>query len=116
MITAADSEAFGAVLGGLGHRRRERGSSGARRSCAIGLGYVERDLTQAFRGLLEPPKVRHRPGITDPRRLGSLLRAIDGYAGRAVIRLALKLALLFFVRPGELRNARWEQFDLERAQ
>jgi integrase len=83
---------------------------------AIGLGYVERDVTQAFRGLLEPPKVRHRPGITDPRRLGGLLRAIDGYPGREVIGIALKLALLFFVRPGELRKARWEQFDLERAQ
>jgi hypothetical protein len=73
---------------------------------AIGLGYVERDLTQAFRGLLEPPKVRHRPGITDPRRLGGLLRAIEGYAGREVIGIALKLALLFFVPPGKLRNAR----------
>jgi integrase len=83
---------------------------------AIGLGYVERDITVSLRGLLEPPKVRHRPGITDPRRLGRLLRAIDGYAGREAIGTALKLALLFFVRPGELRKARWEQFDFERAQ
>jgi integrase len=45
-----------------------------------------------------------------------LLRAIDGYTGREVIGLALKLALLFFVRPGELRKARWRQFDLPAAQ
>jgi integrase len=83
---------------------------------AIGLGYVERDITVSLRGLLEPPRVRHRPGITDPRRLGALLDAIDGYAGREVIAIALRLALLFFVRPGELRKARWEQFDFERAQ
>ncbi len=83
---------------------------------AAGMGYVERDITQSLRGLLEPPKIRHRPGITDPRRLGELLDAIEGYAGREVIGIALKLALLFFVRPGELRKARWEQFDLERAQ
>jgi integrase len=83
---------------------------------AVGLGYAERDITVSLRGLLEPPIVRHRPGITDPRRLGELLRAIDGYAGREVIGIALKLALLFFVRPGELRKARWEQFDFERAQ
>ena len=44
------------------------------------------------------------------------MHAIEGYAGREVIGIALKLALLFFVRPGELRNARWEQFDFERAQ
>lgn len=83
---------------------------------AVGLGYVDRDITQSLRGLLEPPKIRHRPGITDPKRLGELLDAIDDYAGRAVICIALKLPLLFFVRPGELRKARWEQFDFERAQ
>jgi integrase len=49
---------------------------------AIGLGYVERDITEDLRGLLEPPQVRHRPGISDPARLGELLRAIDGHAGR----------------------------------
>jgi integrase len=45
-----------------------------------------------------------------------LLRAIDGYAGREVVGIALKLAFLFFVRPGELRKARWRQFDLTAAQ
>ena len=83
---------------------------------AVGMGYIERDITQSLRGLLEPPKIRHRPGITDPKRLGELLDAIDGYMGREAIAIALKLALLFFVRPGELRKARWEQFDFERAQ
>jgi integrase len=83
---------------------------------AIGLGYLERDITEDLRGLLEPPQVRHRPGITDPARLGELLRAIDGYTGREVIGIALRLALLFFVRPGELRKARWQQFDLSAAQ
>ena len=83
---------------------------------AVGLGYAERDITVSLRGFLEPPRVRHRPGITDPRRLGELLHAVDGYAGREIIGIALKLALLFFVRPGELRKARWEQFDFDRAQ
>ena len=83
---------------------------------AIGLGYIGRDITEDLRGLLEPPQVRHRPGIIDPGRLAELLRAIDGYTGREVIGIALKLALLFFVRPGELRKARWQQFDLSAAQ
>jgi len=83
---------------------------------AMGLGYVERDITEDLRGLLEPPQVRHRRGITDPARLRELLRAIDGYTGRQVISIALKLALLFFVRPGELRKARWRQFALPAAQ
>jgi len=96
------------------HRAKQRCSRVLRH--AVGLGYVERDLTQSLRGLLEPPIVRHRPGIIDPRRLGELLRAIEGYPGREVIGIALKLGLLFLVRPGELRNARWEQFDFECAQ
>lgn len=83
---------------------------------AVGLGYVERDITTSLRGLLDPPRIRHRPGITDPRRLGELLQAIGDYPGREIVGIALKLALLFFVRPGELRKARWEQFDFERAQ
>ena len=88
----------------------------SKQSLVLGLGYVERDITEDLRGLLEPPQVRHRPGITDPARLVELLRAIDGYTGREVIGIALKLALLFFVRPGELRKARWRQFDLPAAQ
>jgi integrase len=71
--------------------------------------YTGRDITEDLRGLLEPPQVRHRPGIIDPGRLAELLRAIDGYTGREVIGIALKLAVLFFVRPGELRKARWQQ-------
>jgi integrase len=83
---------------------------------AIGLGYIERDVTEDLRGLLEPPRVRHWPGLIDPVRLGELLRAIDGYTGREVTAIALKLAVLFFVWPGELRKARWRQFDLSAAQ
>ena len=78
-------------------------------------GLCRAHITEDLRGLLEPPHVRHRPGVTDPARLGELLRAIDGYTGREVIGIALKLALLF-VHPGELRKARWRQFDLQAAQ
>jgi integrase len=80
---------------------------------AVALGYVPRDVTEDLRGLLEPPIVRRRPCITDPRRLGDLLRAVDGYTGRAITRIGLQLAPLLFVRPGELRKARWRQFDFE---
>jgi integrase len=96
------------------HRAKQRCSRVFRH--AVGLGYLERDPTQSLRGLLEPPKAHHRPGVIDPRRLGELLRAIDSYPGREMIGITLKLALLFFVRPGELRKARWEQFDFARAQ
>jgi integrase len=83
---------------------------------AIGLGYLTYDVTEGFRGLLEPPTVRHHPSIRDPQRLGESLLAIDGYKGRAIMGIALKLAPLLFVRPGELRKARWRHIDFENAQ
>jgi len=51
--------------------------------------------------------------LTDPRAIAPLLRAIDRYSGTAVTCAALKLAVLTFARPGELRGARWCEFELE---
>ncbi len=57
--------------------------------------------------------VRHHPAITEPRKLGELLRAIDGFEGQPTTEAAMKLAPLLFVRPGELRAAHWSEFNLE---
>jgi len=54
--------------------------------------------------------------ITDPKRVGELLRAIAGYSGTFVTRCALQLAPYVFVRPGELRHAEWTEFDLDAAE
>lgn len=83
---------------------------------AIGLGVVQHDITAELRGLLEPAMTRHHASITDPARLGELLRAIDGYDGNAIVGLALKLAPLVFVRPVELRTAEWAHIDFAKAQ
>lgn len=83
---------------------------------AIGLGYLQGDITEGLRGLLERPQHQHRPSIRDPRRLGELLCAADDFKGRAITGIALKLASLLFVRPGELRHARWRQIDFANAQ
>jgi integrase len=48
--------------------------------------------------------------------LPELLRRIDAYQGSPYTRLAMKLMLLTFVRTGELIGARWQEFDLERAE
>lgn len=58
-------------------------------------------------------KARHMPALTQPDEVAGLLRAIHGYQGEPAVRAALMLAPLVFVRPGELRGARWEEFDLE---
>jgi len=83
---------------------------------AIATGRAKHDPTTDLRGALTPVKVKHRAAITDPAKMGELLRAIDGYTGSFVVRSALKLAPLLFVRPGELRQAEWSEFDLDAAE
>jgi integrase len=76
-------------------------------------GLVDTDPTAALKGALKAPKQKHHAAITDPARIGALLRAIDGYSGQFVTLKALQLAPLVFVRPGELRAAEWDEFDLD---
>ena len=60
-------------------------------------------------------KEKHHAALTKPDDVGALLRALDGYKGSFVVRCALRLAPLVFVRPGELRKAEWREFDLDGA-
>jgi len=80
---------------------------------AIASGRANLDPTPSLRGALAPSPERHHATITDPDRIGELLRAIDAYAGDYVTRAALLLAPLVFVRPGELRHAEWAEIDLD---
>jgi len=82
---------------------------------AIATGRAENDPTSALRGALLTPQVQHRPAILDPKKVGELLRAIDGYDGTPEVRIALQLLALTFVRPGELRRATWDEVDLQGA-
>ena len=82
---------------------------------AIATGRAERDPTPDLRGALPPAKEGHFPAVTEPAKVGDLLRAIDGYQGTLTVRVALRLAPLVFVRPGELRKAEWADVDLDAA-
>lgn len=82
----------------------------------VATGRASRDPTGDLRGALPPVKERHFPAVTDPAKVGELLRAIDGYQGTLPVRCALRLAPLVFVRPGELRHAEWKDFDLDAAE
>ncbi len=96
------------------HRTKQRCSQIFR--YAIATGRTKSDPTSALRGALAPVISKGRAAITDPLKMGELLRAIDGYTGSFVVRSALKLAPFVFVRPGELRKAEWSEIDLEAAQ
>lgn len=84
-------------------------------------GRVQSDPTEVLRGrgssgALSTRKGGHFAATTDPKRLGEILRAMDGYIGTPTVSCALRLAPLVFVRPGELRRAMWEHIDLETAE
>lgn len=83
---------------------------------AVATGRAERDPTGDLRGALPSPKRKHHASILEPKRIGALLRAIDGYQGFFVTKSALRLAPLVFVRPGELRQAQWGEIDFDKAE
>ena len=83
---------------------------------AVADGRAQRDPCGDLRGALPPVKQNHFASITEPAAVGELLRAIDGFRGTFVVQCALRLAPLFFVRPGELRKAEWAHFDLDKAE
>jgi integrase len=82
---------------------------------AVATGRAERDASGDLKGALPQPNEKHHAAITEPKEVAPLLRAIDGYSGHFVVKCALRLAPLFFVRPGELRNAEWAEVDLDEA-
>lgn len=82
---------------------------------SVATGRAERDPSVDLRGALPPVKRTHHAAITDPKAIGELLRAMDGYQGSFVTKCALRLAPMVFVRPGELRKAEWAEFDLDAA-
>ncbi|SCX87530.1 integrase arm-type DNA-binding domain-containing protein [Nitrosospira sp. Nsp13] len=83
---------------------------------AVATGRALRDPTPDLRGALPAANGGHFAAITEPQEVGALLRAIDGFKGTFIVLCALKLAPMLFVRPGELRQARWQEFDLDRAE
>lgn len=91
----------------------------ARQACSqifrygIAVGHCERDPASDLKDALQPVVVKHHAAITDPKQLGGLLRSIDDYTGYPTTRAALQLAPLVFLRPGELRQAEWTEFDLD---
>lgn len=83
---------------------------------AVATGRAGRDPTNDLRGALAPLKGNHFSAITEPEEVGKLLKTIDEYDGTAIVCAALKFAPLVFVRPGELRSAKWADIDLQTAE
>jgi integrase len=77
---------------------------------AVAQGLIESDPTRDIRKAMKRPIEGRFAALTDPQEVGHLLVAVDGYMGDPVTRIALRLAILTFVRPGNLREAQWSEF------
>lgn len=83
---------------------------------AVATARATRDPSTDLKGALPPVKGTHFAAATDPKSVAKVLRAMDGYEGTLIVRCALRLAPLVFVRPGELRHAEWSDIDLNTAE
>ena len=80
---------------------------------AVATGRAEHNIAPDLRGALKPRRGQHRATITEPEKVGALLRAIEGYEGYFPLCCALRLAPLVFTRPTELRAAEWSEIDIK---
>ncbi|RTL52420.1 MAG: DUF4102 domain-containing protein [Rhodocyclaceae bacterium] len=81
---------------------------------AVQTGRAERDPCPDLKGAIPAPRAENFPAITDPKEAGELLRALEAFRGTFIVKCALQLAPMLFVRPGELRRAEWTDFDLDK--
>jgi integrase len=95
--------------------RRLRSTIGSVFRYAIATARAKDDPTIALQGALTTPKVKHRAAVTEAKAFGGLMRAIDGFDGQISNRAALQLSALLYPRPGELRQAKWPEFNFEEA-
>ena len=110
LLTLRKIEARGAIE--TAHRARAAASLVFR--YAIATGRCKQNPAADLAGALTSAKTKHFASITEPQEVAKLLKAIYGYQGSPIVLAALKLSALWFVRPGELRHARWEEIDFAR--
>lgn len=101
--------------GNLETARRTRAFASRVFRYAVATARAKADPAGLLLGAVAAPQARHLAAIVEPKRVGELLRAIDGYSGLPVTRAALALSPHVFVRPGELRQAEWSEFDFDAA-
>ena len=82
----------------------------------VAIGVVNSDPCRDLRGALVPHQKGQFAALTKPKEVGALMRAIDGYSGTAVVKMAMLFSALTFCRPGEIRHAEWGEFDWEAAE
>ena len=104
------------ALGNYESAKRLRSTIGQVCRYAVATARADDDPTYALRGALIAPKVTHMAAATTRDEFAEVVQAVWDYEGGAPsTRAALKLMALLYTRPGELRLALWDEFDLEAA-
>ena len=83
---------------------------------AIKEGYCKTDPARDLVGAIPASQTTHFASITEPAKVGEMLRAFDAFSGTFPVLCALRLAPMLFVRPGELRHAEWTHIDLDKGE
>lgn len=82
---------------------------------AVATARASNDPAQVLQGALLPAIVKHHAALIDPKSVGELLRATDGYQGQPATIHALRLTPHIFQRPGEVRQMEWSDIDFDKA-
>ena len=77
-------------------------------------GQIKYNPATELAGVVKTRKQQHRASLTD-NQLGQFLNDLSNYEqqGKLITKFALQLLVLTFVRPGELRTAYWQDFEIE---
>jgi len=102
--------------GAIETAHRARAASSLVFRYAIATGRATGNPAADLIGALISTQTKHFASITEPEDVAKLLNAIWGYQGSPVVLAALKLSAFLFVRPGELRHARWADINLDGAE
>lgn len=78
---------------------------------AINTGKTDRNPVDSLKDVIKTRKVKHRAAL-HAEELPAVLQALDQYASYKITKLALEFNMLTFVRPGELRRARWAEINV----
>lgn len=83
---------------------------------AIRAEYIADNPTTDLDGVFPSPKSKrsHMAALIDPVGIGKYLVKASHYQGYISQRIAMQLAPLLFLRPGELRQLRWEYIDFQK--
>nr|MBL8457112.1 tyrosine-type recombinase/integrase [Zoogloeaceae bacterium] len=79
---------------------------------AIANGLATSNPAEGLHKAVKPHTERHRPALRASDLRGFFIR-LEAVRISAPVNLALRLLVLTFVRPGELRCAQWSEFDLD---